>query len=282
MDQAKAAGIEAILFGPGLPYATSAGGYNGVKAQDGYFWANKAHGYQFNALVNSGKIPQGDGFNGVTLDFGSPEKNTVAGLYREILEREPDTGGLEHFTARWQAGASFKSIAAAILGSRENLLQDVGRTYKELLGRVADPAGLENWVAKMQQGASMLEVRAGILSSAEYLAKVGGKEGFVASLYQNMLLREADTAGLAHFNQVLANKGAYQAAWEFLHSREYLEREISRMYSTYLDRFVYSDPAGLNNWLARLAGGDNLTEVEVDIAGSRESSGGPDAGRIAL
>ena len=282
MDQAKAAGVEAILFGPGLPFATSAGGYNGVPAQDGYFWANKAHGYQFDSLVNSGKVPQGGGFSGVTLDFGNPEKNTVAGLYREILEREPDAGGLEHFTARWRAGASFETIAAAILSSRENLRQDVGQAYTALLGRDADPAGLENWVSKMEAGASLLEVRAGILSSPEYLTRAGGPAGFVPSLYQNLLLREPDIAGLAHFNQVLANKGAYQAAWEFLNSREYLEREISRMYSTYLDRFVYSDIAGLNHWLARLAQGESLTGVEENIAGSRESSGGPDAGRITL
>ena len=282
MAQAKSAGVEAILFGPGLPFATSAGGYNGVAAQDGYFWANKAYGYQFDNLVNSGKIPQGGENTGVPLDFGSPERNTVAGLYREILRREPDIRGLEHFTARWLSGTSFETIAAAILGSRENLEQDIGATYLDLLGREADPAGLENWVGKMTQGASLLEVRAGILSSPEYLEKVGGLDGFVPSLYQGLLLREADSEGLAHFNRVLSERGAYQAAWEFLNSREYLEREISRMYSTYLDRFVYSDISGLNHWLARLAQGETLTGVETDIAGSQESSGGPDAGRILL
>lgn len=282
MDQAKSAGVEAILFGPGLPFATSAGGYNGVAAQDGYFWANKAYGYQFDNLVNIGRIPQGEADDEVTMDFGSPERNTVAGLYREILQREPDARGLDHFTARWQSGTSFEDIAAAILGSRENLEQDVGATYTYLLGRDADPAGLENWVAKMIRGASLLEVRAGILSSPEYMAKVGGLDGFVPSLYQNLLLREADSDGLAHFNRVLAEEGAYRAVWEFLNSREYLEREISRMYSTYLDRFVYSDMSGLNHWLDRLAQGESLTGVEEDIAGSRESSGGPDAGRINL
>jgi hypothetical protein len=40
--------------------------------------------------------------------------------------------------------------------------------------------------------------------------------------------------------------------------------------------------SGLNHWLDRLAQGESLTGVEEDIAGSRESSGGPDAGRINL
>jgi len=39
------AGVEAILFGPGLPNATNGGGYANQLAQDGYFWATKAQNY---------------------------------------------------------------------------------------------------------------------------------------------------------------------------------------------------------------------------------------------
>lgn len=44
MDAARDAGVESIMFGPGLANSTQGGGYQGA-ARDGYFWAAKAAAY---------------------------------------------------------------------------------------------------------------------------------------------------------------------------------------------------------------------------------------------
>lgn len=83
-------------------------------------------------------------------------------------------------------------------------------------------------------------------------------EGFVTRLYKNVLGREADSAGLEAWEQVLIhhqNTGS-DVACGFIFSKEFAEKQTSNeefveiMYHTFLDRA--SDSEGKADWLESL------------------------------
>jgi hypothetical protein len=82
----------------------------------------------------------------------------------------------------------------------------VTAAYHKLLGRAPDAQGLASWVNELQQGMSDEQMEAAFVSSPEYLQQHGGPgEAWIRSLYQDVLGRTADTAGLNNWRQALAN-----------------------------------------------------------------------------
>lgn len=88
------------------------------------------------------------------------------------------------------------------------------RMYEALLGRSADQAGTHYWLDNVAaNGGNVTSVASAFLASSEYQSKMGGASDatFVQSLYQNMLGRSADAAGLAYWESTLAD-GASRAS----------------------------------------------------------------------
>lgn len=76
------------------------------------------------------------------------------------------------------------------------------RMYEALLGRSADQAGTHYWLDNVAaNGGNVTSIASAFLASSEYQSKMGGASDatFVQSLYQNMLGRSADAAGLAYW-----------------------------------------------------------------------------------
>ncbi|HQU41918.1 MAG TPA: DUF4214 domain-containing protein, partial [Pirellulales bacterium] len=79
--------------------------------------------------------------------LGSPEyrQHLVTGMFRDLLDRAPDAGGLQFWTTVLAAGTDEKNVLAGILGSDE-YYADAGKTasgfvhalYRDLLGRAVD------------------------------------------------------------------------------------------------------------------------------------------------
>jgi hypothetical protein len=95
----------------------------------------------------------------------------LALVYRAVLQRAPDLGGIEYFA---HAGASAAGLARALAGSPEwaaagnDQLSDtalVQMTYLKVFGRAADDAGLAFWVAQLGGGFGQALSRADMLAS---------------------------------------------------------------------------------------------------------------------
>src|SRR6185312_7441763 len=74
----------------------------------------------------------------------------------------------------------------------------VYRVYEATLGRAPDQAGLTNWVHQLNGGASLQGVVDGFVGSTEFQNDYGqvSDSQFVTLLYQNVLHRSPDQAGL--------------------------------------------------------------------------------------
>lgn len=80
------------------------------------------------------------------------------------------------------------------------------RLYQAAFDRTPDGAGLGYWIGMMDQGQGLREVAAGFAASAEFEAVYGaGSTGaqIVARLYQNVLHRPGEAAGVAYWLDIL-------------------------------------------------------------------------------
>jgi Domain of unknown function (DUF4214) len=82
----------------------------------------------------------------------------------------------------------------------------IQRLYEGLLGRSADAGGISAFDAQLTAGVSKATVATEILSSNEYITDHGTQtdQQFVTSLYEGLLGRAPETAGLASWTSALA------------------------------------------------------------------------------
>jgi hypothetical protein len=111
-------------------------------------------------------------------------------------------------------------------------------------------------------------------------ASQSSKLPFVYQLYQDLLGRTPDDAGLSHWTSVL-DQGAdrQQVAASIMGSLEYRTCVVQQVYRTYLRRAA--DPGGLGTFTAFLANGGSVEGVQARVVASAEYAqlhGGSDAG----
>jgi Domain of unknown function (DUF4214) len=184
---------------PNQNFVTTAYGFLLHRAPDpsSTFWVNQLDGGAAAARV--------------LLDIqGSTEylSDQVAAMYRLYLNREPDTGGAQHWTSFLQAGGTLEELAAELTSSEEYFVLQGGTNqgfvlglYKDVLNRTPSIADLAGWEAALAAGASRLEVAGSFLTSQEY------RTDLVQSDYVTYLLRAADSGGLTAWVDAL-NAGA--------------------------------------------------------------------------
>ena len=165
----------------------------------------------------------------------------------------------------------------------------VYRLYEATLNRAPDQEGLTNWVNDLTSGASLQSVVNGFVGSSEFQADYGSLDntGFVTLLYQNVLHRAPDTAGLNNWVNAL-NSGQdtrAQVVLGFSESQEDINNlaapvqqglwvgnadaaEVFRLYDTTLGRLP--DLSGLTNWTNMLEGGTSLQTVANGFVASAE------------
>lgn len=222
----------------------------------------------------------------------------VTRLYDDVLDRTPEPAGLAVQVAYLRNGGTAASLAWNFFSSAEfakrflNNEQRVCIAYEALLGRAPDANGLAGWMAKLDSGMSMRAIVAGFCQSSEFralCAKWGVVPGtlgvteardrndsvtaFVQRLYQEVLKRRADTAGLnLHASTILSGGSAANLAWSFLGSAEFAKRSLTdeqrveTAYQAMLGRG--SDAAGKRMWTGKLATGMSMRAV---VSGFSES-----------
>ena len=135
---------------------------------------------------------------------GTANADFVEAVYRAVLNRNADPGGLASWTSGLNSGKQTRlQVVQGIRNSPEHFGQEIDAFYQTLLGRPADPAGRASWVQQLQNGVREEQIAFDFLDSPEYLGK--GDKFFVDAMYQSLLGRPFDPAGEASWLNALGD-----------------------------------------------------------------------------
>jgi serralysin len=157
--------------------------------------------------------------------FNRTDAQFVGDLYRTFFDREPDSGGLAHWTGQLAQGLSREAVLAWFMFSPEFVafnaryfgnnpnrpeVDGVIGIYGGFLARIPDANGLRHWVGRLRQaqcaGGSAVNAEIETLSSLfatspEYAARGRTTANYVDDLYNTFLRRGADLEGSAYWVQ---------------------------------------------------------------------------------
>jgi hypothetical protein len=185
----------------------------------------------------------------------TPQERFVQALYLDELGRAGAKAELDSWVnALNTPGMSQATVAAGIEHSPEARDHLVRSWYWAFLGRQAAGGEEMGWVNQLLAGQTEEQVLSGILGSAEFYARsqtlVGSgsaDERYVQALYQVLLGRRGEAAGVAAWAQALPSIGARGEALGFLSSTEYRTDLADAYYSALLHRPA---DAGLSGWVS--------------------------------
>lgn len=194
-----------------------------------------------------------------TAFVGSPEFQATYGslsnqsfveqLYRNVLDREGDAGGISHWTGVLNSGAQTRGqVLAGFSESAENIEKmrpqveaglwdinetaaSVARLYHAALDRAPDVGGLTFWIDALEGGRGSLgDIADGFANSAEFQEKYGSlnNRGYVEQLYRNVLDREGDAGGINYWTEVL-NAGQLDRGDVLLGFAESIEHQVKTL-----------------------------------------------------
>ena len=158
----------------------------------------------------------------------------VAGIYRQMLNRDPSPDEVQQAITRLSAGSlTIPDLVAQTATRAANGEEGAVRIlYRRLLGRDPDPGGLQSYTAMMQAQGIDAVVRS-IVASPEYRAHAGAdgipSEDFAAyqqavdALYRHLLGRAPDPAGLHDLTAIAVAQGVNAVVDRMVNSREYAQ-----------------------------------------------------------
>ncbi len=209
---------------------------------------------------------------------GSSNADYVEAIYRAVLNRNGDPGGLASWAGNLNNGALTRlQVVQGIRNSPEHFGQEIDVFYQTLLGRAADPQGRASWVGQLESGTREEQIAFDFLNSPEYLSK--GDKFFVDAMYQSLLGRAFDPAGEASWFNALGDDSSgnpthaatlthAQVINDFLFSSESLDRLVEGYYEVFLQR--QADSGGLNSWVGQLQQGLPFLTIGQEFIASDE------------
>ncbi len=119
----------------------------------------------------------------------------VAGLYKDILDRAPDSTGASYWLGQLNDYQTpLIKVVNAFLATPEQYADEVDQLYSTYLHRSADPVGLAFWTNLLAQGVDTRQLVVDFLLSAEYQGLHADDTSFVQALYQDVLGRAASAS----------------------------------------------------------------------------------------
>jgi hypothetical protein len=216
----------------------------------------------------------------------------VTRFYQTVLNREPDSGGLNNWVNHLNSGRkSGADIAKGFIFSDEFQNRDVDNSkyieilYRAFFNREGDSGGVANWMNKLEDGESRAFVLNGFLNSQEFnelCNKYGIKPNFnaiinfVTRFYQKVLDREPDSGGLDNWVHHLSGgtKSGADIAKGFIFSNEFQNRNVDNskyieiLYRAFFNR--EGDSGGVANWMGRLQNGESRGFILNGFLNSQE------------
>jgi tape measure domain-containing protein len=184
-----------------------------------------------------------DAYVAAQAKVAAPAANAIDTTYQNVLGRAPDAAGSAYWQNQINTGAATPTqVIDAITNSPE---AKVRALYKSVFNRTADDAGVAYWVKYINGGGTLAQVEAAMRSSAEATktpatttaqqaqtgtaattaaaATVNPIEAQLKALYQNLLGRTPDAAGLSYWENYLNGGGSMaQVEAAIKSSSEYL------------------------------------------------------------
>jgi hypothetical protein len=204
-------------------------------------------------------------------DGGDANQVFVAQVYRDLLGREADPGGLETFTRQLDLGVLSRAKAVDFIQhSPEYYSVVVTGLYQEVLGRAPDASGLASTTVFLSSHTA-LETRSELTSSDEYFSNRGqsNNTGFLQAFYEDALGRSPDAGGAQAYSALLASGVSRGTVAELVFaSSESADRRASALYQMYLHRDA--DLGGHASASARLQGGMSDEHVAAILMASAE------------
>ena len=128
-------------------------------------------------------------------------------IYRDLLGRPADPGGLNFWSTAVASGTSPAEVIEAFIDSREvgGAYEPTIRLYRSAFLRPPDPAGLAYWVKTVRSGSDLDRVAQVFATSTEFRNRYGALSNadYVNRIYRNVLGRRADESGAAYWTAQL-------------------------------------------------------------------------------
>lgn len=201
-----------------------------------------------------------------------PNQSYVDQTFRDLLGRGADAGALAFFGGALDQGSlEHTQVGQFVESSTEFHSRQIDQSFKELLHRSADPAGNQAFLGLFAKGTTIEQADAAILASPEYFQKRGGgsNAGYATALFQDVLGRSIDSAGLQFAQNFLASGGSRLLLTQVLQSSpESDAHEVQQLYQRFLRRDP--DAGGLAAFAADLHRGASDEQIAAAIASSDE------------
>jgi hypothetical protein len=238
------------------------------------FSGNDSFSYQ----VNDGAATS----NVATVHITSFEATIVTKLYQQVLNRVPEADGLQYWVNRIEQGEPYGVVAQGIFESHERLDPIIQGYYQQFLLRPADAAGLAYWYDVWVAHGSPDLVIAGMISSPEFFSSaqraspnLSPNAAWVTSLYQRLLNRAPDAAGLKYWTNLLdsgtLNVGQVVAGFDS--SPEHYQLLTIGFFGQYLGRAPTSQE--LQQYVALFEQGASQSDIHLKIIDSPDYSNSP-------
>ncbi|HUY87876.1 MAG TPA: DUF4214 domain-containing protein, partial [Pirellulales bacterium] len=172
------------------------------------------------ATVSSTVIVSGAGGAAGCYLAGQPgdgsDATFVTNLYRELLGRDPDSGGQAFWVnylnhdglANHLNNPRREQVIQSFMASQEYRDHLVTCMYEKFLNRAPDAGGLQFFVTQLAAGVDERILLSEIVGSQEYFIINGNTNaGFVDALYRDLLGRAADPGGAAYWANLAAQAG---------------------------------------------------------------------------
>lgn len=199
-----------------------------------------------------------------------PEQDYIHRLYRDLLGREVDADGLQHWVKFLDAGVSRAEVAAGIAGSTEYQSRFVRDLYKTLLDRPADESGLAHFMNYLGQGHTLDDVTAFVLGSPEYRQRHGDQDpALVKGLDTDVLGSVLDMPGRDVLQRRLAaGVPAEDLALELVLGATARRRLVDQLYERLLGRVA--EPGELARQTDALRSGTPISTIVAGLVATDE------------
>ncbi len=186
-----------------------------------------------------------------------------------FLGRSATAADYGHWEGRLRYQGGRQAVTLGLARSEEWAGLRVDEMYQNVLGRSPDAGGRRYWLDEMANGLALEAVGVNFYGSAEYVASSGSTTEYVTRLYQVLLERPPDQAGLRYWVELLQSGRAKppDVAAGFYASIESRRGRVSSLYDQVLDR--EPDAEGLGYWAQRLLQIDDVV-LAAELAASDE------------
>lgn len=160
----------------------------------------------------------------------------VRALYLDMLGRDPGGSEVDFWVPiaekdRWRAANGFTN-------SEEYRRRYITAAYADVLGRTPDSTGMAFWLQRLAAGQVRLDdIRPTFMDSTEFYKRAGNTDaGFVGSLYQRALGRDASSTEVGYWSGQLRSKGRSSVISSIYGSSESARIRVDRAYRLWLGR----------------------------------------------